>query len=416
MSKKIRLPQYAWFRPREVTFTLPDAWTVTEHNITGYDKKPLNKADIERGISSPIGMPPLRELAKGRKEVVILFDDMTRCTQTSEVLPIILSELAQAGITDNHIRFIAAVANHQALTRVEMVKKLGEDIVARFPVYNHCPFLNCKEIGKTSYGTKVEVNSEVMNCDLKIAIGQVVPHPIFGLSGGSKIIMPGVSSYQSVRAHHGLSHQQWRQQKMLSGLLSSDEIDDNPFRDEAMEIARMAGLDMIVNTIIDRLGRSVAIFAGALKPAYTAAVTAAKQHYLVENTADNDIIILNNFVKASEFVIPLSTGARALKKTGGSVVLVNHSPGGQVIHYLVDDFGTTIAGDLFMPITLAPNLKKVIIYNKYPEGRLLRRFDNLERVVFTSKWSEVMAVLRKYHENTAKVTVYPNADTQILKE
>jgi lactate racemase len=416
MSKKINLPQYAWFKPREVIYSLPETWNITEHNIAGYDKKPVTQADIKRAILSPLGMPPLREFAKGRKAVVILFDDMTRCTQTFEVLPFILDELSKAGIADRQIRFIAAVANHQALTRIELVKKLGEDIVTRFPVYNHCPFLNCREIGKTSYGTKVEINSEVMSCDLKIAIGQVVPHPIFGLSGGSKIIMPGVSSYRSVLAHHGPSHQEWRQQRLISGILGSNEIDGNPFREEAMEIAKMAGLDMIVNTIIDRLGRSVAIFAGALEPAHAAAVTAAKQHYLVDNSADNDIVFLNNFVKASEFIIPLTAGARALKKSGGSAVVVDNSPGGQVVHYLVDDFGSTIAGDLFTPVTLAPNLKKVIIYNKYPEGRLSRRFDSLEKVVFTSKWPEVIAILKKAHGTTAKVAVYPNADTQILKE
>jgi nickel-dependent lactate racemase len=414
MSKKIRLPQYAWFKPREVEYTLPETWDITEHNIAGYDKKPIGNADIKKAITAPLGMPPLRESAKGRKEVVILFDDMTRCTRTSEVLPFILSELALAGITDNQIRFIAAVANHQALSRIEMVKKLGKEVVSRFPVYNHCPFLNCREIGKTGFGTKIEINSEVLHCDLKIAIGQVVPHPIYGLSGGSKMIMPGVSSYQSILDHHGPSHQLWRQQRMISGVLGSDVIDGNPFRDDAMEIAKLAGLDMIVNTLIDRLGRSVAIFAGALQPVYTNATAAAKEHYSVDNTADNDIVILNNFVKASEFVIPLSSGARALKKNGGTIVVVDHSPGGQVIHYLVDDFGTTITGDLFKPITLAENVNKVIIFNKYPEGRLLRRFENPERVVFLTKWPEVVALLKQAHGKKAKVAVYPNSDTQIL--
>ncbi len=416
MTQKISLPQNAWFKPREVAFSLPGTWDVTEYNISGHDKKPLGEKDIGRAIVSPLGMPPLRELAKGRQEAVILFDDMTRCTQPSEVLPYILKELASAGITDKHIRFIAAVANHQALTRVEMVKKLGEDTIARFPVYNHCPFLNCTEIGKTSYGTRVEINSEVMSCDLKIAIGQVVPHPIYGLSGGSKMIMPGVSSYRSVMAHHGPVHQSWRQQHQISGVLGSDQIDGNPFREEAMEIARMAGLDMIVNTFIDRLGRSTAMFAGALEPAYRAAAVAAKQHYLVGNSADNDIVILNNFVKASEFAIPLSAGARALKKTGGTAVLVDNTPGGQVVHYLVDDFGSTIAGDLFMPIILAQNIKNVIIFNKFPEGRLQRRFSNPERVVFTTKWAEVIAILKKSHGRKAKVAVYANADTQIIEE
>jgi lactate racemase len=413
---KISLPNNAWFSPKEVGYRIPDNWDAKEYNIAGYDKPVLNTQAIRKEITSPIGMPPLRELAKGRKEAVILFDDLTRCTVTAETAPFILEELKKAGFTDDHIRFIAAVANHHALTRIDLVKKLGEEIVRKYPVYNHCPFINCKEIGKTSYGTKVEVNAEVMSCDLKIAIGQIVPHPIYGLSGGAKMIMPGVSSYQSVLAHHGLTHQTWKQKRMDHGLNASDVVNGNPFRDDAMEIAKMAGLDMIVNSMVDRMGRTVGIFAGALETTYKAAVDAAKEQYIVENTKDNDIVIVNNFIKASEFMVPLMAGTRALKSDGGSVVVVDNSPGGQVVHYLMDNFGTTIAGNLFMPIMIEPKVKKVIIYNKYPEGRLKGRFSDLEKVVFATKWSEVIALLKKVHGQRAKVAVYPNADTQIFPE
>jgi len=361
-------------------------------------------------------MPPLREMAEGRKEVVILFDDLTRCTITAETAFFILDELKRAGINDEHIRLIAAVANHHALTRIDLVKKLGEEIVRKYPVYNHCPFINCKGIGKTSYGTKVEINAEVMSCDLKIAIGQIVPHPIYGLSGGAKMIMPGVSSYQSVLAHHGLTHQMWKQKRIDGGLNASDVVNENPFRDDAMEIAKMAGLDMIVNSMVDRLGRTVGIFAGALEATYNAAAHAAKAHYMVENTKANDIVIVNNFIKASEFMVPLMAGTRALKNEGGSVVVVDNSPGGQVVHYLMDNFGTTIAGDLFMPIMIEPKVRQVIIYNRYPEARLRGRFSSLEKVHFATKWSEVTALLKKVHGTEAKVAVYPNADTQIFPE
>lgn len=413
---KISLPHNAWFSPKEVEYRLPDNWNVNEYNIAGYDRPVISPRAIKKAIASPIGMTPLRELAKSRKEVVILFDDLTRCTITAETAPFVLDELKKAGISDDHIRFIAAVANHHALTRIDLVKKLGEEIVRKYPVYNHCPFINCREIGKTSYGTKVEVNAEVTACDLKIAIGQIVPHPIYGLSGGAKMIMPGVSSYQSVLAHHGLTHQLWKQKRMDHGLTASDVVNGNPFRDDALEIAKLAGLDMIVNSMVDRLGRTVAVFAGALETTYKAAVIAAKEHYMVENTKDNDIVIVNNFIKASEFMVPLMAGTRALKSNGGSVVVVDNSPGGQVVHYLMDNFGATIAGDLFMPIMIEPKVKQVIIYNKYPEGRLRGRFSSLEKVCFPTKWSEVIALLTKAHGTEAKVAVYPNADTQIFPE
>jgi len=200
---KIRIPQLLWYDNSEMELDFPPSWSISFRPMKGGGRRKLIHQEIEKSFQKPISSKPIRELAKGKREVVILFDDLARPTPVFEVLPWVLRELEGAGISDQQIRLIAALGAHGALTANDFRKKLGEEVLDRFPVYNHCPFLNCKEIGKTSYGTKVEVNSEVMNCDLKIAIGQVVPHPIFGLSGGSKIIMPGVSSYQSVRAHHG---------------------------------------------------------------------------------------------------------------------------------------------------------------------------------------------------------------------
>lgn len=178
----------------------------------------------------------------------------------------------------------------------------------------------------------------------------------------------------------------------------------------------MAGLDMIINTMVDRMGRTVAVFAGALETAYAQAVEAAKRHYAVKNTADNDIVFANNFIKASEFMVPLAAASRALKPQGGTVVVIDNSPSGQVVHYLMDNFGKWIAGDLFNPIVLAPNVRQAIIYNEYPEGRLRGRFASLDRVLLTSKWSEVIDSLTRDYGDKARVTVYPNADTQYFAD
>jgi nickel-dependent lactate racemase len=415
MTNIIKLPQYIWFESREVPFEFPDTWRVTVHNITGYNRPAMRPAEIKAAISSPTGMLPLREFARNKKEVVILFDDMTRCTQTEEMAVFVLEELAAAGIKKENIRFIAAVANHHAMTRIDMVKKLGEDIVRRFPVYNHCPFLNCKDIGVTCYGTKVSVNTEVMYCDLKIAIGQIIPHPIYGISGGAKMIMPGVSSYESVMQHHGPSHQVWRDDRMSHGLPASDVIDGNPWHADALEIAKMAGLDMVVNALINRMGETVAVFAGSLEKAYPEAVKAARTHYIAANTMDSDIVIANNFVKASEFNLPIGAAARAVRKEGGSVVVVDNYPDGQVIHYLFDNFGKSIGGTLFKPMVFPPNIRP-IIYMEYPEAKLMGRFEKPEDIVITDKWEEVIGTLEKRHGRSPKVAIYPNSDTQIFKE
>lgn len=410
MSKTIKLPQYIWFNPKEVEFTVPDSWRITINNIDGYGEPALNSNEIRDAIASPIGMKPLREYARGKNDVVVLFDDLSRSTRVSEIVPHVLAELAAAGIKDDQIRFIAAVANHQALDRISMVKKLGEDVVSRFRIYNHCPFVNCTYVGTTSYGTKASINSEVMNCDLKIGIGQVVPHPQFGFGGGAKIIMPGVASYETVVEHHTKIHQKWKQKQVKITPSFMGIIDGNPANLDAREIGKLAGIDMVIDCIVNMWGETMALYAGALEPTYTSSIERAKSHYVTVNTHDNDIVIANAFIKASEYHVPLSAAQPAVKPDGGDIVVIASSPYGDAVHYL-SKFGTKIQGPTRHQHIL-PNINRVIIYSEYPEVRILDHFVEKDKVILTSNWSFIINLLEKSHKPDAKVAVYPSADIQ----
>jgi len=412
MANIIKLPQYIWYEPREVEFPLPDSWEVAVHNIAGYDLPVMTPEQVRTSITSPIGMPPLREMAKGKKEVVIIFDDMTRSTPIHQMLPPILDELAEAGIADSQIRFIAAIANHQALDRISMVKKLGEEVLARIRVYNHCPFMNCTYIGTTSFGTKVSINSEVMHCDLKIGIGEVSPHISHGFSGGAKIVMPGVAAYETVTQEHSQTHKEWRAKIKEMGVSCMGIYDDNPMNADIREIGQMAGLDMIVDCIVNVWGEPVEIFAGALEPAYEKVVEKAKSHYLVANTCDNDIVIANAYIKASEFQTAWVNAYPAVKPEGGDVVVIANSPNGQVVHYLLGTFGKTIRGSIHRQHLLPPNVNHLIIYTEYPELRILDVFPEKDKVLLMSDWNEVVKTLEGFHGATAKVAVFPCADIQ----
>ena len=406
----VKLPQYIWHNQREVEFPLPDTWPVTVHNIAGSDKPAMRPDEIKAAIASPVGTLPLKELARDKKEVVILFDDMTRSTRPYEIIPFILEELAEAGITDNRIRFIAAVGNHQAMDRDAMVKKLGEDIVARYSAFNHCPFLHTEHIGTSSFGTKASINSEVMRCDLKIAIGSVFPHVLYGFSGGGKIIVPGVAAYDTVKSHHQEIHQNWQREQREKGVQPKG-TPGNPPNTDAREISLMVGIDMLINCLPNGLGETAAIFAGALEPSYQAAVQEAEKHYLAKNTGDNDIVIANAFVKASEYGMAGGT-LQALKPQGGSIVFLANSPTGQVIHYLFDRFGKPVLGEDSHGPGIPPHIKNYIIYTEYPEAKMMERFAGNDTALMTSDWTQVIERLEKTHGPDAKVVVYPNADIQ----
>jgi len=49
----------------------------------GHDTPPLSEDGIREAFCNPIGTKTIKELAKGKKEVVILFDDMSRATPSA---------------------------------------------------------------------------------------------------------------------------------------------------------------------------------------------------------------------------------------------------------------------------------------------------------------------------------------------
>ncbi len=189
----VRLPQLLWYGNREAEIDLPDAWSVFLRPMRGAGAPGLSHEEMERAFRNPIGTSTIEESARGRKEVVIISDDLARSTPTYAILPYLMKELDRAGIEDRQIRFIMALGTHGAHTANDFRKKLGPEVLDRFPVFNHNPFGSCDFLGTTSRGTPVSINSEVMACDLKIGIGSIVPHPLTGFGGGGKIVLPGVA-------------------------------------------------------------------------------------------------------------------------------------------------------------------------------------------------------------------------------
>jgi nickel-dependent lactate racemase len=371
----------------------------------------MTSAGIRQAVSHPLGMAPLREYARGKKEAVVLFDDMARVTRVAEIVPSVLAELTAAGIADKQVRFIAACGCHGVMDRTDFIKKLGEEVLKRFPVYNHDPFDNCVYAGTTSGGTRLNINAEVMKCDLKIGIGSVVPHIMAGFGGGSKIVLPGVSAYETVLAFH--SPRTASGGKGFSGTVTGmGAIEDNPRRKDIDEAADIVGLDMKIDAIVNMWGEAAAVYAGAPRPTYAAALEEARKHYLTPTAGDKDIVIANAFAKANEAVSGLSIALPAVSKQGGDVVLIANAPDGQATHYLMGPFGNGMGGKLQLKMKLPPNVDRLIIYNEYPELASRKYLEDTDKVVLMDDWAGVLKLLQAKHGKGAKVAVYPNSDIQ----
>jgi nickel-dependent lactate racemase len=411
MTNAIRLPQLARQGSEDLALPAPDGWQIETPYMAGHNRPALKQGEIRAALNSPIGTPRLRELARGKKQAVILFDDQTRPTRVSGIAPLIVEELAAAGISDDSIRFICALGLHGPMYRHQLVQKLGEEIVARFPAYNHNAFGNCTYAGTTgTYKTKVYINEEVMKCDLKIAIGLVVPHHIAGFSGGGKIILPGVASSETIQHNHMMGHKS-REQHKGNPVMGMGIYDPNPLRRDIDEAARMVGVDFLINSLINGGGETVALYTGDLLAAHDAAVQAAKSHYLTPEIREKDIVIANMSSPNNVTSVGLHISFPAVSESGGDVVLIANYPEGPVAHYLGGRWGNDTWAVQHRRVTIPEKVKRLIVYNEYPHpgGHW---FDDDARIIYCSKWDEVLTLLQTAHGHNARVAVYPNADIQ----
>ena len=157
----------------------------------------MREAEIKKAVRDPIGTKPLSELAAGKTTAAIVVDDLTRLTPADRIVPYVIDELKNAGISAGNIVILIALGAHRPLTRIDMIKKLGKTIVNTMNIQNHHPYENLVNLGNTESGTPVLVNKTYHEADLKIAVSGVIPHPLAGYGGGAKIILPGLCGIEA---------------------------------------------------------------------------------------------------------------------------------------------------------------------------------------------------------------------------
>lgn len=402
MTQRISLPQLPWHGPKELILAIPENWRLEICNFAGHNTEPLRDDQIGFSLHNLIGKPSIRQLAKGKKEVVILFDDMYRVTRISKIVPFILEELALAGIPDDNIRFLCANGTHAPLLRSDFSKKLGDNILSRYFVYNHNPLDNCAYLGETSFGTKVFINAEYMNCDFRIAIGSITPHIFMTFSGGGKIILPGISSIESILANH----------LMPITLEQKASFATNPRRLDLEEAARMAELDILVECVLNGWGETTQIFAGDPVLAHAKAFEKAKDHYLTKKAIDKDIVIANMYAKSGESQIAFKMNASIIK-SGGVLVIIDNAPDGDVTHYHYNagHFGKNISGKNKMLLSIPEHVSHIILFSQYPDKNMILSYTPRQKVIPINDWENVIKQLMEWNgKEEVGVAVYPNAD------
>lgn len=240
-------------------------------------------AIITSALQSPIGTPPLRELAGQHRKAVILISDITRLSPSHTFLPYIIDELISGGIKEENITIVVALGLHRHMTDDEIKELVGEQIKERIRCINHSALQeDCVSVGHTSRGTPAAILREVVEADLRIATGNIELHKMAGFSGGVKALMPGVASEQTIKHNHALS-------KDVHA--APARIDDNPVRLDMEEVAQMVPIHFLFNVLVNPQRRILQAFAGDPVQAHRQGVEQAKKLFHHQLPSLYDMVI-----------------------------------------------------------------------------------------------------------------------------
>jgi nickel-dependent lactate racemase len=407
---RLRLPNLLWYgnEPREIWF--PDRWEIEVLEPPGFSKPPLDEEKITAALQAPIGAPRLEELAAGSSEAVIVFDDMTRPTPVKVILPAVLRALGEGGIGRENIRLIPALGMHGAMNNIDFRKKLGEEVVESYPVYNHNPYENCDFLGESPGGIPVFLNREFLSCDLRIGIGCITPHVHVGFGGGGKIVLPGISGAETIKYFH---KEVIMRDPSTTGL---GKTEGNVMYQAVREVTAMSGLRFKIDALVNARGEITDLYAGDPLQAFEVGVEEARIHYGVQPCSGRDVVVANAYAKYNEMAICMLLALAGVNMERGIVVLLVDAPEGQVCHYLMRSFGKDYGGECYVKRGAPPGGVKVIVCSRYPDPTMCDLFAAPGSVIVVKEWEQVLEILEKEYPGEAAVAVIPDGTMQYFRE
>ncbi|MFP3904206.1 MAG: nickel-dependent lactate racemase [Armatimonadota bacterium] len=270
-------------------------------------------AALEEAMENPIG-PRLDEVIEPGDRVALMTVDFTRPNPSAMLWP--LAERIEGLGADWEV--LMGLGNHRAMTDEELEEFLGTSEVrqsdSRGPQW---------ELGETSYGTPIAVSPMLKEFDKKIVCGFIEPSYIAGFSGGRKMILPGMSSYESITHNHFLILTEGRKLGVLQG---------NPVHEDMLEAAQAVGVDWVCEAVVNPDDSYAAIECGDLVEAHLRGAEMSRHIY--EHTVEEkaDIVICTSggypydidMVQSKKALVP----SLECVKEGGAIILVGECSDG----------------------------------------------------------------------------------------
>jgi lactate racemase len=414
---------YVRFCHQKTPVTLPQDWQLLTFAAFAEKTAPKDAAAAtSQALQNPIDSAPLSERVGPSDTVAIMVEDLTRASPKKAVLGSLLKELSAAGVPPKNISVIISLGTHRKLSKGELAEFYGAEATAKYAFINHdCKAKDLVPVGKLKIGVEVKINRRVMEASFKIGVGSIFAHPFNGFGGGGKILFPGVADFDSILAHH-------LKYAFREGL-EIGVIKGNPFYEEIRDITKKAGLDFIVNSVLDQNDDLYEVVCGGPVNAHLAGAEICKKIISQPFQKQSDVTLISAF--------PYSEGPQIMKPFAPASIITKK--GGCII--LFADVSTPIPDILIKTAATfrekyAPNLRAAVFDHfdqnrriskkAAPEinmalGQLLLAQDRYKIILVTKDIDkETVERLGLYHADNAEqafeisTRFYPRADVHVV--
>ncbi len=277
-------------------------------------------AAIRAGLRNPIGSPALRDLVSPEDTVAVVFSDITRPMPNDRVLPVLLSELAEAGVRDDAIVLINGLATHRRQTDEELEGMLGVEICRRYRVIQHDAWddANLVDVAPNHAGRMVRANRFYTEASVRIVTGFIEPHFFAGFSGGPKGVLPGIVDAETVMDNHAPD--------MIAHEKSTWAVTQgNPIWEEMYRIAQATRPTFLLNVTLNKNKEITGVFAGDLTAAHVAGMEFVRRKAMQPVSEPFDVVLTSNSgypldLNLYQAVKGMSAAAQIVKQ-GGDIII-----------------------------------------------------------------------------------------------
>jgi nickel-dependent lactate racemase len=277
---------------------------------------------VAKAVEKPVAGKRLSEILLGAKKVTIITENQFRQAPVTEIVPYLLEQIKAAGAT---ARIVIGCGKVPALSPEEIAEKFGPEVV------NSGVEIYCNDVSKpenyvykgiTKSGVAVSVHKAVAEADVILTVS-TTQATLWGY-GGSGMVIPAVASNDTIEYNHVMA-------------LAPDCLPGNnecQMQADKYEAAKIVGLTMGINLIVNNQFEVTYINAGSFEEAHKEAIKVYDQVYRFDASAFKedkaDIVITGSSAPTNHLFFHTSWAAvncLPIVKRGGTIIFTSPCPG-----------------------------------------------------------------------------------------